>query len=462
MSQQQERQGWNWGPFTFRLPFYHTKLSIPELLQGFFVAAATGLALVPIMTGAFGLTFEEAVALSMIHTALIASAVIAFGEPYAAGWITPVLPLVLFFVIGGYEDPASRFQAMTALSMTFAVLVFVLGVTGLGKQFVIWLPDTLKAGIILGAAIAALKRVFVDDAEERLLQQPIATILACAICLVLMFSKPLDKLKQHNGKIMKLASLGLLPGFLAAAIVGPLVGEVQYDIQWGILLPPVADAFAKASPLVIGWPSLEMFIAATPLALISYIILFGDLVTGNEIIRDGMHSRKDEKVDINPTRSHYSLSIRNALMGLLGPFFPTQGSVWAGVHVVIVQRWKQGPKAMRSLHDGLHSYYMMGLPIIFFLLPVLTGLKPLLGIALSLTLVLTGFACAYIAMSIPKENTERGTVLLIGAALAFFDPWVGLLIGVLATLALVGWDTSSEPIPDAPDEAPAAPVKTPD
>ena len=34
----------------------------------------------------------------------------------------------------------------------------------------------------------------------------------------------------------------------------------------------------------------------------------------------------------------------------------------------------------------------MGLPFIFFLLPLLTGLKPLLGVALSLTLVLTGFA----------------------------------------------------------------------
>jgi len=452
MSEHQERPGWNWGPFTFRLPFYHTKLQLPEFLQGIFVAAATGLALVPVMTGAFGLSFEEAVALSFIHTALIASAVIVFGEPYAAGWITPVLPLVLFFVVGGYDDPTTRFQAMAALSITFATLVFLLGVTGLGKKFVIWLPNTLKAGIILGAAIAALKRVFVDDAEERLLEQPIATTLACAICLVLMFSRPLDRLKQYNGKIMKLASLGLLPGFLAAAIVGPLVGEVEYDIQWGFIIPPVADAFAKASPFVIGWPSLEMFIAAVPLALISYIILFGDLVTGNEIIRDGMRSRKDEKVDINPTRSHYSLSVRNGIMGLFVPFFPTQGAVWAGVHVVIVQRWKQGPKAMRSLHDGLASYYMMGLPFIFFLLPVLTGLKPLLGIALSLTLVLTGFACAYIAMAIPRDNTSRGTVLLIGAALAFFQPWIGLLVGVLATLALVGWDTSSEPIPEGPDD----------
>ena len=65
----------------------------------------------------------------------------------------------------------------------------------------------------------------------------------------------------------------------------------------------------------------------------------------------------------------------------------------------------------------------------------MTGLKPLLGIALSLTLVLTGFACAYIAMAIPKNNTSRGAVVLIGAALAFFEPWIGLLIGIATTIA---------------------------
>jgi hypothetical protein len=69
------------------------------------------------------------------------------------------------------------------------------------------------------------------------------------------------------------------------------------------------------------------------------------------------------------------------------------------------------------------------------------------SLRLSLTLVMTGFACAYIAMSIPRNNTSRGTVLLIGAALAFFEPWVGLLFGILVTLVLVGWDRNPDPIP---------------
>jgi len=230
---------------------------------------------------------------------------------------------------------------------------------------------------------------------------------------------------------------------------------VTFDIQWGLLIPPLGDALAKVSPLMIGWPSQEMLIQSVPLALIAYIILFGDLVTGNEVLRDGLHTRRDEHVDINLNRSHFSLAIRNAIMAVVAPFFPTQGAVWTGVHVIVVQRWKQGPKAMGSLHSGLASYYLMGLPFIFFLLPLLTGLKPLLGVALSLTLVLTGFACAYIAMGIPRDNASRGTVVLIGAALAFFEPWIGLLIGVVATLALVGWDRSPDPIPhDEREEVP--------
>jgi len=444
-----EQPGWRWGPFTFRMPFYHTKFQWQEAVQGFFVAAATGLALVPIMTGAFGLSFEEAIAVSMIHSLLIGSALIFFGEPYAPGWITPALPLVLTFVLTGYEDPVSRFQAMTALSLNFAVLLILLGITGLGKKFVIWLPDTLKAGIILGAAIAAVYRVFVGDESSPsiLSQQPVSIILACGVCLIFSFSLPLQKLKEKYRAVAMIAALGLLPGFFIAALVGPMVGEIDYDIKWGILFPPVADAFAKMSPFAIGWPSIEMFVQAIPLAVITYVILFGDIVTGNEVIRDGMTKRKDEHIDINPTRTHLSVGIRNGLLGLFAPFFPTQGAMWTGVQVIIVQRWAQGKEAMDSLHSGLISYYMMGIPLLFFLKPLLTGLQPLLYVALALTLMLTAFACAYVAMSIPRNNTSRGTVLLIGAGLAFFDPWTGLALGVIATLVMVGWDRNSDPIP---------------
>ena len=132
------------------------------------------------------------------------------------------------------------------------------------------------------------------------------------------------------------------------------------------------------------------------------------------------------------------LAIRNLMMALFAPFFPTQGSLWTGVHVIIVQRWKEGRGTMDSLFGGISSYYVFGVPVLFLILPLVTFLKPLMGIALSVTLVLTGFACAYVAMELPKTPIERGVVLLMAVALVVFDPWIGMAVGVAAALALVG------------------------
>jgi hypothetical protein len=445
--------GWRWGPFTMRVPFLHTRLLWPEFLQGVFVSTATGLALVPVLQAYFGMSFEQGVTCSLLYSFFIVSSLHTFGEPYAPGWNTPALPLVLAFVIAGYPDPVQRFQAMTALSLLFAGLVTVLGVTGLGTWLMRWLPATLRSGIILGAAFAAFKKVFIDDADKFLHQQPISTTLACVVCLILVFSAPFQLLKQRHRSLMWIASLGLLPGFIVAAVVGPMVGEVHYDIQWAWLVPPISETVARMSPFSIGWPSPKIFLDAIPLVLITYVIQFGDIVTGTEVLREARAARPDDPIDINVRRSHLALGVRNALSALIAPFFTTQGMLWTGVHVVIVQRWKEGPRSMSTLNSGLISYYLMGLPFIYFILPLLTGLKPLLGIALSLTLILTGFACAYIAMAIPKTNAARGTALLIGAALALFPPWIGLSVGVAASLLLVGLEREPDPAASAADAA---------
>ncbi|MBJ6978382.1 MULTISPECIES: hypothetical protein [unclassified Luteimonas] len=433
-----ESTGWRWGPFTFRLPFLHTRPHWPEVAQGLLVATATGLALVPILMGYFGMSFEEGIATSLLVSTLIVISLWVFGDPYAPGWITPALPLVLAFVLARYETPELRFQAMTALSLSFALLVFVLGITRAGPRLMAWLPPTLRATILIGSALAAFRQVFVTDAPRFLEQQPVSILLACAICLVVVFSAPLQRMQGRMPWLRHLVALGLLPGFLAAAIVGPLVGEVVYDVQWGWLLPPVGDALAKMSPFSIGWPPLSMYVDALPLVLLTYVITFGDWVTGEAVIRDAQPARPDDPIRIDARRSHLVLAVRNAASGLFAPLFPTQGALWAGVHVVVVSRWRQGPKAMRDLHSGLISYYMMGLPVIYFLLPLLTGLQPLLGVALAITLVTTGFACAYIGMGIARTNAERGSAVLGGVALSLFDPWIALAAAVACWWLLVG------------------------
>lgn len=430
--------GWEWGPFTFRLPFYHTRLLWPEFLQGIVLTSATGLALVPLMIQYLGLSFEQAIAMSFMHGFLIGIAPIIFGEPYAPGWATPALPLVIAFALVGFDTPEERIQAMIALTMTLTTLLAVLGATGLGRKLMAWLPTALKAGIILGAGIASFHQVFVGRAEAGLLAQPIMITVALSICLIFLFSIPFRVIKLKYKVVGTIASLGLLPGFLVGAFIGPLVGEVDYDIRWGLMVPPIVETWKIVSPLYIGWPSFEMYLQAIPLALITYILLFGDLVTGTEILKDAADDRPDETLDINPTRTHWSLAIRNLLMGVFAPFFPTQGSLWSGVHVVIVQRWRQGPRVMKSIFNGFHSYYFMGFPFVYFILPLLTALQPLMEMALALTLMLTGFACAYISMAAVRHPSERSVALLTGVALAFFEPWIGLLIGIVATYLVIG------------------------
>ncbi len=440
-----EQPGIRWGPFTLRIPLYHTRLEVPEFFQGFLVASATALALIPLLTKQFDLTFEEAVGCAMIHAVLINSAVIVFGEPLAPGWVTPALPLALTVVLGTaasgdptYATAVERFQVMTAVSLNFAVIVLFMGLTGFGRMLFDWLPATFKAGIVMGAALAAVHRVFLEGGEAFDVQ-PISTLIALAICLFLTFSIPFKRLSGKYRQLAQLSALGLLPGFLAAALIGPLVGELDYEVQTGFLWPPFLDLWSKVSPFAIGWPSLSMFVETVPLALMGYVILYGDLITGIEVLKTAIPERPDERIDINLSRSHYSLAIRNALMALAAPFFPTQGSLWTGVHVIIVKRWGQGRTAIDSLFGAISSYYLLGIPVGFLVLPIVTALEPLMPIALALTLTLTGFACAYVAIGLVHSQAERGATLLIAFAIAFSPPWVGMAVAVIATVALVGF-----------------------
>ena len=96
-----------------------------------------------------------------------------------------------------------------------------------------------------------------------------------------------------------------------------------------------------------------MYKDAIPLVLIGYMLLFGDLVTGTEILKDAQKHRTDQILPIDLNRSHLSVGIRNLLGTIINPFFPTQGALWTGVHVVVADKWKQGPEAMPSIFDGI-------------------------------------------------------------------------------------------------------------
>ena len=391
-------KGLKWGPFTARIPFIHIKFRGAEFFQGLVIAGATAFAAVPIAMG-LGLTFEEGVALSFIAGTLIGAGPIFFGEPMAPGWVTPAVPIVIaaFAAKGqfnGVYDP-EVFKLMAAMCIEFTLLLFIMGITGWGKKLIQIIPNGLKAGIILGAALAAFYQVFITDIDK-LMMQPISMIVAISLCVITTFSDPFKKLALNNSFFKKLGSLGLLPGFVIAGIVAFLLNEVTFSIEWGFKIPEVVSLFNRTSPLAIGFPSLDMYLEAIPLVIIAYTLLFGDLITATEVLNDAQVKRPDEPLDVNVDRSHLSIAFRNFIGLLINPFFPTQGALWTGVHVVIVERWKKGFKEMPSIFDGLGSYYLMAIPFLYVTLPFITLMKPLMQMALTLTLILTGFACSYV------------------------------------------------------------------
>ena len=80
--------------------------------------------------------------------------------------------------------------------------------------------------------------------------------------------------------------------------------------------------------------------------------------------------------------------------------------------------------------------------------PMLELLRPVLDVAFSLTLILTGFACAYVAQAMLKDRLERGIGLIVGMTIMYFSTLTGLVIGFALTAALLGreaWRDSEHP-----------------
>ncbi|GAB1262099.1 hypothetical protein [Aurantivibrio plasticivorans] len=441
--------GIKWGPFKARIPFVHLRLSIPDMLQGIAVAGATGLALVPVFMGFLGLNFEEAVTMAMYHSMLISASWLLFGDPYAPGWLTPAIPLILGFLSTGYfmteggtPDFTLRIQAMTAMTLNFSAILIVLGLTGFGDKLVKWVPDVFKGGIILGAAVAAFIRVTKPGDSANVFESaPIAGIIGVSICVIFAFSKIVQMQAEKKAWLAKIVGLGLLPGFVIAGFIGFFTGEFEFNIRWEILDVATNSAalWNKTSPFVIGWPSAETFLKALPLAFITYILFFGDMVTGDELIAHTQPARPDEKLEINNSRAHLATGCRNIAMSIAAPFFSTQGVLWTGIQVILLKRWATGRDKVDSLYDSISSYYVFGLPVLFLVLPIVTLLEPLLPLALAVTLILTGFACATLALSMVKDATERGAMMITAMAFGIFDePWIGVVVGIVSIITLCG------------------------
>ncbi|RSL33570.1 xanthine/uracil/vitamin C permease [Salibacterium salarium] len=418
-----EQPHWAVGKYKVRLPFVHYKLETPELIQGL-VIFTIGLSLIEIMTNVMGMSYEAALTIT-IFTQFFMLIPSTFGVPFVSGFITALIP-VLTVYLGGYEPGPEAIQAVIAVQIALAFIFLILGITGLGRTFIVNLPTSLKAGILIGAGITAL----MTEIEEggRLAETPVALTVGGALCLYTMFSSSFKKLYNKNKVIKFIASYGIMPSIIIAIIVGWSIGEYSTPtIEWGITVPSLA-AMWGVTPFAIGFPSIDMFFVAFPTAILAYVIAYGDIVVGEKIISRANHLRTDEKISYDMNQVHVLTFVRNLLHGLFAPHPGMAGPIFTAGTASVAERYTFGRKAMDSIFSGVNSL-LISLALAIFILPLVSFFQPFLPIALSITLILTGYLCITIGVQQVRTEAEIGVAGVMAIVLAVYGAAYALVTG---------------------------------
>jgi hypothetical protein len=421
------------GPFKIRLPFLHYRFELPDYLQGLLMCAVD-LAAIPLMVELLGMPFEAAIAIVMINGFLYLLHHI-LGDPVVPGWITPVIPLVMAYV-QTYDMGVDRVHALISFQMMLGFLSLVLGQTHLASKVVHMIPAAIKSGVILGAGIAAIAIVFKEGG--RFDQYPVTISIAVGIAFYLIFSRHFSQLRQRGKLWATVGKLGIFPIIVLAIIIAPLAHEASWpDISWGFTQPNFALMFSEYTIFGVGIPPFTMFLTALPTVLAAYIVLFGDVLQSKAILAEADVIRADEKIDYDPNRAHIIFGGRNFLMSIFGPDVVMCGPLWAAMHVVVVERYKQGKEAMDSIFGGSGSF-RWGTNTGLLLLPIVSLVKPILGIALALTLLIQGFVSVRIGIMEARSQRDLGIAGVIAAVLVIKGAAWAFAIGVILTALIYG------------------------
>ena len=182
------------------------------------VVFVTGVAATAYLEDLFGVTFAVALSIVIIHEFLYAAQNL-LGDPIVGGWITPAIPLITAFLLTipmGIE----RIEALISLQLILGILFLVLGLTGIAGKLVNWTPDSIKAGILIGAGIAAVTGKYgfmsLEDGGVGFYKYPVAFSVGILVSLFLLFSRGFKELKNTKGNmfIALLSKAGFVPALL--------------------------------------------------------------------------------------------------------------------------------------------------------------------------------------------------------------------------------------------------------
>jgi len=431
----QETPYWPAGPFKIRLPFIHYRFEWPDYLQGLLMCAVD-MAAIPLMVELLGMPFEVALAVVILNGFLYLTHHL-LGDPVVPGWITPAIPLLMAYC-ATFPEGTERVHALISFQLLLGIFSIFIGATGLAHRVVQWIPQAIKSGVIIGAGIAAVISVF--QVGGRFDSYPFTITIAVGIAFYVIFSRQFAGLKARSRFLGLIGKLGIFPIIALAIVVAPMFGETSWPtVKWGFSRPDFVTLWREYTVFGLGMPPLHMFVSAIPIMLAAYIVLFGDVLQSRAILEEADAERPDEKIDYSPDRTHWIFGARNFIMSVAGPDIAMCGPLWAAMHVVVVERYTQGKKAMDSIFGGAGSF-RWGTQSGLMLMPIVTLVQPILGIALALTLLIQGYVSVRIGVMEARSQRDLGIAGIVGAILATRGATWAFAAGVILCILVYGRD----------------------
>ena len=319
----EEQPYWKAGIFKIRLPFVHYKWSVPEMVQAVFMCA-TCLGAIPVLQEVLGVSYGVALSMVIIN-GFFYNLHVLLGDPVVPGWITPAIPIITAFLTDGYEMGPERTQALIAMQLILGLIFLVFGITGIGGKMVHLVPNSVKAGVLMGGGLAAI----IGEMGEtgRFWTYPISITVGVLVAYFCLFSPIWANLRRKYKAIDLIGKFGMLPAIIIGVVLGPIVKEIAVPaVQlWPLIkIPEFGNIWNQLSPFAIGWPSAATWIAAIPTAIVGGVsfILYG------MISAVGVRNVVENKVDF--TKSRNVLVAALILVLSIGISYSSAGSLALG------------------------------------------------------------------------------------------------------------------------------------
>lgn len=435
------------GGLMLRIPFVHYRFEYQDFIQGA-ILSCVPLGIITAMTQVLGIPVEIAVFMVVINNFLYLLHT-HFGDPAVVGWITAGIPLYISY-LNGYAEGPERILALIALQLIVGFIFLFLGVTGLARKVIENFPISMRAGILLGAGFASLQRIF-DPEEAYVAEMPISFGISALLSFFMLFSYKAQEFRKKYGVFAWIASFGIAPGFVVGYILGLITGEISPPtgvFEQLFIDIPIAEMLTSFSVFGLGFPSISMIVSAISLAIVAYVLAFGDVIVLEALIREADESRKDEKIVYRPTRNHVITSIRNIFESFFMPYLPLAGPQWTGGQALVLNRYRFSTPEQEPSYWGGATSFFWGMSIAMCFHPFVQIILPAKAIGFGLTLLIQGYLCVYIAFAMCTTNVQRGIAGVMGAALVtanyvklwdshfWTGPTIALIIGAILYFAL--------------------------